>query len=315
VAPDQARTAPPRTTLEHMLTAPARRARAGGVVAVTSLSGLERDGWTAGGARAQLAALRWQRFGRAIVRHNGKLSRAELCDVALVNCGPRAMLTSFTALERAGLKGWEREAVHVLVPRGARIRRAQGVPLRVHYTDSWPDRTRPVQIDRVPRAAVLAAAAFSSPRPACGVLAAVVQQRLARAEDLVTALQGATRTRHRAGLLAAAHDIAQGAQALSEIDFVRLCRDAGLPPPEHQAVRLFRGRRRYLDAQWTRSDGRRVVAEVDGALHLLVQRWWDDQLRQNELVIADDLVLRFPTVAFRHESEIVIDQLRRMLRL
>ena len=33
----------------------------------------------------------------------------------------------------------------------------------------------------------------------------------------------------RAVLLAAAHDIAQGAQALSEIDFARLCRSGGLP--------------------------------------------------------------------------------------
>jgi very-short-patch-repair endonuclease len=94
-----------------------------------------------------------------------------------------------------------------------------------------------------------------------------------------------------------------------------LCRRAGLPPPAQQAVRLFRGRRRYLDAEWIRSDGRRLVVEVDGALHLLVRRWWDDQLRQNELVIADDAVFRFPTVLVRHESEVVVDQLRRALRL
>jgi hypothetical protein len=281
---------------------------------VTALAELARHGWTASAVRAQLAAGRWQRIGRAIVRHNGELSREQVCDVALVNLGPRAMLTSFTALEQAGLRGWERDPVHVLVPRGARVRRPPGIALRVHYTDSWPDRARNVRVDRVPSSAVLAAAAFASPRPACGVLAAVVQQRLARAEDLIAAVSAAPRTRHRSGLLAAAQDIAQGAQALSEIDFVRLCRSAGLPAPEQQAVRLVRGQRRYVDAQWIRSDGRRVVAEVDGALHLLVRRWWDDQLRQNELVIADDLVLRFPTVVFRHESVVVVDQLRRILR-
>ena len=50
------------------------------------------------------------------------------------------------------------------------------------------------------------------------------------------------------------------------------------------------------------------MVEVDGALHLVPKRWWDDQLRQNELVLKDDLVLR-------HEKPIVISQLSRALLL
>jgi very-short-patch-repair endonuclease len=73
------------------------------------------------------------------------------------------------------------------------------------------------------------------------------------------------------------------------------------------------GQRRYVDAAWTSRTGRRVVAEIDGALHLATRRWWDDQLRQNELVITGDLVLRFPTVVLRHEEPIVVDQLSRAL--
>jgi hypothetical protein len=115
-------------------------------------------------------------------------------------------------------------------------------------------------------------------------------------------------------LLAGTHDIGQGAHALSEIDFARLCRRHGLPEPCRQAVRRdSNGRRRYLDAKWRRSDGRDVVAEVDGALHLIARRWWDDQLRQNELVLVGDLVLRFPSVVVRCEPLLVIDQLRRAL--
>jgi hypothetical protein len=83
---------------------------------VTTFAGLGRQGWAVGAVRAQLAAGRWQRVGRAIVRHDGELSREEVCVIALVNLGPRAMLTSFTALEQAGLRGWERDAVHVLIP-------------------------------------------------------------------------------------------------------------------------------------------------------------------------------------------------------
>jgi hypothetical protein len=122
------------------------------------------------------------------------------------------------------------------------------------------------------------------------------------------------RIRHRAALLAAAHDIAQGAQALSEIDFTRLCRSRGLPPPARQRIRIEpSGRRRYLDAEWDLPDGRRLIVEVDGALHLAVGRWWDDQLRQNELAIARDVVLRYPSVVVRNEPDIVADQLRRCL--
>jgi very-short-patch-repair endonuclease len=73
------------------------------------------------------------------------------------------------------------------------------------------------------------------------------------------------------------------------------------------------GRRRYLDASWRRYDGRLVVAEVDGALHLTARRWWDDQLRQNELALSDALILRFPSVVVRTEPQVVADQLRRAL--
>jgi len=111
------------------------------------------------------------------------------------------------------------------------------------------------------------------------------------------------------------HDIAGGAQALSEIDFRGLCRRNRLPRPIQQRVRQEpSGRRRYLDASWRRADGRLVVVEVDGALHLNQARWWDDQLRQNELALADALVLRFPSVIVRAEEATVVRQLRRALR-
>jgi hypothetical protein len=110
-------------------------------------------------------------------------------------------------------------------------------------------------------------------------------------------------------------DIAMGAQALSEIDFVALCRRNGLPIPTLQAIRVEPGgRRRYLDAEWRRRDGRRVAAEVDGALHLSARRWYDDQLRQNEIVLGGTLVVRFPSVVVRTEERLVADQLRRALR-
>jgi hypothetical protein len=101
-----------------------------------------------------------------------------------------------------------------------------------------------------------------------------------------------------------------------EIDFARLCRRAGLPEPRRQSVRLEpSGRRRYLDAEWRRADGRTVVAEVDGALHLVASTWWAEQLRQNEIVLSDTIVLRFSCIVVRTEPGVVIGQLRRALLL
>jgi len=145
-------------------------------------------------------------------------------------------------------------------------------------------------------------------------LAAAVQQRLISAAELIAAVTDAPKQRHRRVLLGALSDIEQGAQALSEIDFHLLCRRHRLPAPERQTVRREpSGRKRYLDATWRRADGRLVVAEVDGALHLAVRSWWDDQLRQNELSVAGAGVLRFPSVLVRTEPAKVADQLRRAL--
>ncbi len=150
----------------------------------------------------------------------------------------------------------------------------------------------------------MAASSFGSARPACGLFAATVQQRLARPAELRAAVVAASRTRHRHALLAAVDDIAMGAQALSEIDFARLCRRHRLPQPVLQQVRVEpSGRRRYLDAEWQLSGGRLIAVEVDGAVHLAPRLWFADQLRQNELAIAGTTVLRYPSVVVREEGD------------
>lgn len=295
-----------------MLTASAARA-ASFAVAVATIAELIGAGWTYSAVRAQLDAGRWRQFGRAIVLHSGEPTQQERHAVILLNCGPKAVWTAFTAVEMCGLTGWERDETHVLVSAGTRKPRLRGFPCRLHYTSNW-DTSRHLVARRLHRPAdalALAAATFREARPACGVLCAGVQQRLVTAQMLTDALERQPRLRHRRVLLSAAADIAQGSQALSEIDFVRLCRRYRLPAPARQAVRTdTQGRRRYLDAEWIRRDGRRVVVEVDGALHLVAARWWSDQLRQNQLVISGSLVLRYPSFVVRTETELVAEQLR-----
>jgi hypothetical protein len=85
----------------------------------------------------QLRARRWQRRGRAIVMHNGPITRTQRWQVALLNCGPRAVLTSFTALEALGLTGWERDEVHVLAPAGVAAPLVSGLAVHLHRTADW----------------------------------------------------------------------------------------------------------------------------------------------------------------------------------
>ncbi len=297
-----------------MSTSSATLVRPTGDEAVTTVERLLAEGSTYAELRAQLAAGRWRRFGKAVVRHNGPVSAAQRHAIVLVNAGPRSMLTSFTALEELGLQGWHRDTLHVVVPAGARVRRLPQFPTAVHAVVEWPPPsvTRRVPVHAAAPSAVLAASGASRSRLGIALLAACAQQQLVTAGALEALVRPAGNLRHRAALLAAIGDIGMGAEALSEIDFARLCRRARLAEPVRQAVRVEpSGRRRYLDAEWRLPDGRRLVAEVDGALHLAPQRWWDDQLRQNELAIARSVVLRFPAPIVREGDPVIVDQLRR----
>ena len=109
-------------------------------------------------------------------------------------------------------------------------------------------------------------------------------------------------------------DIAGGAHALSEIDFAALCRSARLPEPNRQVVRVeSSGRRRYLDAEWELEDGRLLVVEVDGSIHLLPQQWFDDQFRQNVVTLSGAIVLRFPSMVVRTQPDLVVAQIRQAM--
>lgn len=121
---------------------------------------------------------------------------------------------------------------------------------------------------------------------------------------------------HRRLLSAVLNDIEGGAQAMSEVAFLRFCRRNRLPRPVLQAVRLDRhGKRRYLDATFKRRDGRLLRVEIDGALHLVVRTYWDDMSRGNELVIGDERLLRFPSYVVHASDPVAVDQLRRALDL
>ena len=266
--------------------------------------------------RAQVEAQRWQRFGdRCILTHNFEPTRLQAMWLATLDPRQPVAVAGLTSLETAGFKffGSETTWIHIVVQRGAKTWRLPDVKVhesrRFFMEDIDPKAALPRTY--LPRSALDAAAWQPFPRYACGLLAAVVQQRICKASDLADELKFIGRIRHKAHMRLAIHDIAGGAEALSELDLAGLCRQFGLVPPNRQRIRKDRhGRKRYLDAEWDLPDGTIVVLEVDGSHHMEVENWEADMKRERGVVIGGRRVLRASANEVRLEASAVADDLR-----
>ncbi len=190
------------------------------------------------------------------------------------------------------------------------------MPFVLHYSrlldaaDIHPLRQPPRT--RMPRSLVDAAAWMATDRGAQAVLAAGVQQRLVRIEDLRTVAARNQRLPRRGLIQNTLDDIAGGAQALSELDFTRLLRRHRLPEPDRQAQRLdSTGRRRWLDAVW---EAARLIVEVDGIHHLDAAQYWADMDRDNDFTLSGYRVLRFPAFTVRYNPGYVARMIREALK-
>jgi very-short-patch-repair endonuclease len=274
--------------------------------------------------RWRIASGRWQRPCRGIfVAHSGPVTESQRVWAALLWAGSGAVLAGLTAARLDQLQGFsDRDTaagrpVHVLLPSQRSVRRRlSGLPVVVHYSialgpgDIHPLRQPPRT--RMARSLVDAAAWMATDRGAQAVLAAGVQQRLVRVEDLMAVVTGNQRLPRRGLIKNTLHDIAGGAQALSELDFTRLLRRHRLPEPDRQAQRLdSTGRRRWLDALW---EAARLIVEVDGIHHLDAAQYWADMDRDNDFTLTGYRVLRFPAFAVRYNSGQVARMIREALK-
>lgn len=266
--------------------------------------------------RTALDARRWRTFGRTVVvLHNGTLTPRQREWVAVLLPDKAAALAGLSAATAAGLRGFEPDQVHIVVGHDTQVSAPRWVKLhesrRFGVADinpvAAPPRTRAAR-------AVIDAATWSwPPRRACAILCAAVQQRVVPADRLLTELRRAGRIRHVRIMRDILGDIGGGGHTLAEIDLGPLALQAGLPRPRRQVLRPEpNGRVRYIDAGFDLPDGTVLAVEIDGAVHLQPQAWWDDTSRQNEIVIAGRPMLRFPSLTVRLDGPAVIDQLRRM---
>ncbi|MEU7841378.1 DUF559 domain-containing protein [Micromonospora sp. NPDC049114] len=275
-----------------------------------------------GVVRSRIRTGRWRSMCRGVLlTGNGRLTRDQQLWVAVLAAGAGAVLAGATAAAEAGVRGLRREPLHVLVPADRRAARTslRRLPIDmpavlVHRTTVLPDAH--LQLARPPRtttarALVDAAGWAAGVDEAQGVLAAGCQQRRVLPAELDAVLDVLPRAPRRRLIRQTVGDISGGAQALSEINFVRLCRQHRLPAPDLQQHRVdAAGRNRWLDAYWKQW---RVQVEIDGAHHMDARQWAADMRRQNDVWTSGDRILRFPAWLVRARPEEVAEAVRRAL--
>jgi hypothetical protein len=285
---------------------------------VVTRSQLLEHGWNHHHVDSAVQACRWAAFGhRVVVLHRGPLATRQRRWVAVLNAGPAGALAGLTAAEGFGLAGFETQTVHVVVPHGSWVSgRLPGVKVHVSRRFALADRhpARVLPTVRVDRALVDAAAWTPNPRRAAAILIAGVQQRLTVPERLRAEIDLAGAIRHRRLLTAVTYDVEGGSSALSELDFARLCRRFGLPPPVRQHKRRDAdGRVRYLDARFVRPDGRVLNVEIDGAAHFGVLAAWSDMDRDIATLALGEPTIRIPAAVLRSDPAGVAKRIRALL--
>ena len=182
--------------------------------------------------------------------------------------------------------------------------------LRLGHLSSMTDRGVPRV--RPALAAVRAAHWAVSDRQAALVLVLPIQQGIVSGPQLRAATSMWSGRRRRALVPQLVQDITDGATSLGELDFARMCRVRGLPEPDRQVVRRTPRGRVYLDARWGRS---RLVVEIDGSHHGEGLTVISDHLRQNEVALTRDIVLRISLLGLRLAEDAFLDQVERALHL
>lgn len=261
--------------------------------------------------RTEIRAGRWARAGRHTVVIDGTQPRGPgRWWWAVWESGPGARLDGASALDAAGMTGYEQDRIDVTVPGSCRTHALPGV--RIHRRrEPGPLAGAGIPRERLEPATIHAAQWARTDRQAALLICLPVQQRLLPPSRLLATWQQVTRSPRRQFLDRAIRDVCDGAHALGELEFGRLCRRHGLPEPSRQVIRQLPTGRVYLDAEWMDLG---LVVEIDGGHHAAALNHLDDCFRQNELALTRRLVLRAPLLAVRLYEERLMDQVVRAHR-
>lgn len=263
--------------------------------------------------RTECRAQRWASAGRHTVVIGGTQPVGRgLLFRAVWESGSGAALDGAAGLLASGLTGFEPSQIDVSLPARSRCHQVSGVKL--HRRDAMPPCIEVGGLRTIePARATLNAASWAvSDRQAAYILVLAVQQHVVSANLLLKRVQSLSRLRRGPFVRQIVLDIADGARALSELDFAQLCRKHGLPQPSRQVMRKVTAGKAYLDCYW---ENHSLVVEIDGSHHLNGLNPVDDALRANDVTLGADRVLRIPLVGLRTAEDAFMRQVRRGLGL
>lgn len=261
--------------------------------------------------RRHVRSGRWQRLGATVVQHNGPVTPVQLSWAAVLSAGPLAALARSSALAAGGLVGVATSPVVVVVPFARTPAPLPGVRYVRSRHLGAVDLVAGSLLPRTTVARALVDEASRARRDRARTLVAMaVQQRRTTVPEVEAVLVRLAPVRQSVLLALTLQDVAGGSHSLPELRFVELVRLAGLPVPDRQVVRRRPDGRYVLDAHWERYG---VTVEVDGGHHREVATWEADVLRQDELVLAGDAVVRVLSWWVRDRPTLVVDLVRRAL--
>jgi len=267
--------------------------------------------WTPSAIQHRLKRGLWQHPHRGVyVASPVGLTRHQKRWIAVL-AAPGSVLGGRTALEEAGLDGFESPTVELILPGELRLDRPP-IWVRTHRTRHLPTsdlaaRSQPRRTS-TGRSVVDAARWAASDNEARTAIVIAVQQGLIAEHDMTTVLQRLPRVRRSQLIRNTVADAFGGARSLAELEFLALSRRAGFPEPKLQVERRdASGRRRFVDALYEKYG---VLVEIDGVQHLDARQAWADMKRQNDLWVSGLRVLRFPSFLVRERPQEVIEQVR-----
>lgn len=280
---------------------------------VVSLRGLMEAGVTREERLAHIRAGRWAEIpSRGVVTDLGTLHGPDLWRRSLVEVGPQARLGGVTALEAAGLVGFEEPVAHIWVPKGMEKSQPTCTLVRLHETRRWDASDAidgQLRRSRPDVATVQGALWAKSLRQAGLVLVMPVQQRLVRIEEVAEVLERVRRHPFRRGLRAVVEEIRGGSTSLNEIDFARMCRGRGIPEPDRQVMRRNAEGRQYIDARWRCG----VAVEINGAQHDRLTALMSDEVRMVDRQLEGDAVVVISVLTLRLDPDPIFGRLARLL--
>ncbi|MGZ0150563.1 hypothetical protein ACXJJ3_26120 [Kribbella sp. WER1] len=239
--------------------------------------------------RSRVHGRRWQTVHPGVyLTHTGPIGYHEQLVAALLYAGPEASWSHYTAAEQFGLiKPDARRPVYVTVPWHRRVRARPNLVITrdSHWEDRLaegiPPRSRPAE-------AVLQIIGISrSLDTAAAVVAEACQSGRVAPGEIVAALAGRSRLRHRAALQQILADVAQGTHSLLELRYLRdVERAHGLPRGQRQ--RAVEGE--YTDVAYVPYE---LVVELDGRFHFAPRQRWRDLDRDNRAALRSETTLRY----------------------